>query len=60
VDPGGAIAAAIPYHHVVGAVVHASATTAEPGLLRHKIGQGLIVGEAGGGRSARVQAVECA
>lgn len=57
VDPGGAIAAAIPYRQVVGAVVHASASTAEPGLVEHRMGQGLIVGEPAGGRSPRVQRV---
>jgi 2-dehydropantoate 2-reductase len=57
VDPGGTIAAAIPFEHVAGAVVHASASTPEPGLVAHRMGQGLIVGEPGGGRSARVGAV---
>ena len=57
VDPGGHIAAAIPLPQVVGCVVHASTATAEPGLVVHRMGQGLHVGETGGGRSARVQAV---
>jgi len=57
VDPGGEIGAAIPADQVVGCVVHASASTAEPGLVLHKMGQGLIVGEPAGGRSDRVQAV---
>ncbi|MDE2368816.1 MAG: 2-dehydropantoate 2-reductase [Burkholderiales bacterium] len=57
VDPGGAVAAAIPLQRVVGCVVHASTSTPEPGLVQHKMGQGLIVGEAPGGLSARVQAV---
>ncbi|MBU6258487.1 MAG: 2-dehydropantoate 2-reductase [Burkholderiales bacterium] len=57
VDPGGAIAAAIPLQRVVGCVVHASTSTPEPGLVQHQMGQGLIVGEARGGKSARVQAV---
>lgn len=57
VDPGGGIAAALPAAQVVGCVVHASAATLEPGLVLHQRGQGLIVGEPGGGRSARVQAV---
>ena len=54
VDPGGAIAAAIPLERVVGCVVHASAAAPEPGLVRHRMGQGLIVGEARGGKSERV------
>jgi 2-dehydropantoate 2-reductase len=38
-------------------VVHASTSTPEPGLVEHKMGQGLIVGEPGGGTSARAQRV---
>ncbi len=57
VDPGGRIAAAIAYRRVLGCVVHASAATPEPGLVRHRMGQGLIVGEPGGGRSERAEAV---
>jgi 2-dehydropantoate 2-reductase len=54
VDPGGKIAAAIPFQHVVGCVVHASASTSEPGVVNHKMGRGLIIGEPAGGTSARV------
>ncbi len=57
VDPGGRIAEAIPLHHVVGCVVHASTFVAEPGLVQHKMGQGLIIGEPAGGLSERVQAL---
>jgi 2-dehydropantoate 2-reductase len=57
VDPGGGIAAAIPQAQVIGCVVHASTSTPEPGLVQHRMGQGLIVGEPLGGRSERVQAV---
>jgi 2-dehydropantoate 2-reductase len=57
VDPGGQIAAAIPFGKVLGCVVHASTSTSEPGLVQHKMGQGLIVGEAQGGTSTRVQQV---
>jgi 2-dehydropantoate 2-reductase len=57
VDPGGAIAAAIPFGQVVGCVVHASIELDEPGFVRHRMGQGLIVGEPQGGRSERVQRV---
>ena len=55
VDPHGAIGAAIPLANVVGCVVHASAATPEPGLVDHKMGRGLIVGEPGGGVSERVR-----
>ena len=57
VDPGGAVAAAIPFEQVLGCVVHASTSMPEPGLVRHRMGQGLILGEARGGRSERAQAV---
>jgi len=54
VDPGGAIAKAIPFSHVVGCVVHLSAATAEPGLVVHRNGMGLIVGEPDGSTSPRL------
>jgi len=57
VDPGGAIAAAIAFERVAGCVVHASAAAPEPGLVQHRQGEGLIVGEPAGGRSERVQRV---
>jgi 2-dehydropantoate 2-reductase len=59
VDPGGAIARAIPFERVLGCVVHVSASTPEPGLALHRVGRGLIVGEpdASRGRSERVQRV---
>jgi 2-dehydropantoate 2-reductase len=55
VDPAGRIAAAIPATQVIGCVVHASAATAAPGVTRHRMGRGLIVGEPGGGESERVR-----
>ena len=57
VDPGGVIAAAIPFERVVGCVVHASTASPEPGLVRHNMGQGLIVGEPAGGKSERVERI---
>jgi 2-dehydropantoate 2-reductase len=57
VDPGGRIAAAIPFESVLGCVVHASTSTPEPGLVQHRIGRGLIVGEPRGGQSERAQRV---
>jgi 2-dehydropantoate 2-reductase len=57
VDPGGVIDRAIAFERVLGCVVHASAAAPEPGLVQHKVGQGLIVGEPGGGRSQRAQRV---
>ncbi len=58
VDPGGLIAAAIPLGQVIGCVVHASTFTAGPGLVVHKMGQGLIVGEPLGGHSGRVDQLQ--
>ena len=57
IDPGGRIAAALPLAQVIGCVVHASTFTPEPGLVVHKMGQGLILGEPLGGASSRVQAL---
>jgi 2-dehydropantoate 2-reductase len=57
VDPGGVIAAAIPLRQVVGCVVHASAGVIEPGLVQHKAGDGVIIGEPAGGSSDRVSQV---
>lgn len=54
VDPGGLVAQAIPFAQVLGCVVHASTSTSEPGLVEHRMGQGLIVGEPSGGESPRV------
>ncbi|WP_418319160.1 2-dehydropantoate 2-reductase [Piscinibacter sakaiensis] len=57
VDPGGVIAAAIPFERVLGCVVHASTALAEPGVVLHRVGNGLIVGEPAGGRSPRAQRI---
>jgi 2-dehydropantoate 2-reductase len=58
IDPEGRIAKAIPAHHVLGCVVHASCSLDAPGVVRHHFGQGLILGEPAdqqGQVSARVQ-----
>lgn len=56
-DPDGRIAQALPLAQVVGCVVHASCAVEEPGLIRHHFGTGLILGEAHGQPSARVEAL---
>ncbi|CAN7312251.1 2-dehydropantoate 2-reductase [Variovorax paradoxus] len=56
-DPEGLVARNITSERVVGAVVHASTSTPEPGLVKHTMGQGLIVGEPSGGRSLRVHQI---
>jgi len=59
VDPGGRIAAQIGFGHVVGCVVHISASTPEPGMVEHAMGLGLTIGEpAGGSTSPRIAALE--
>nr|WP_315598810.1 2-dehydropantoate 2-reductase [uncultured Cupriavidus sp.] len=58
VDPGGHIAAAIPFEQVIGCVVHVSATVPEPGVVEHKMGNQLIVGEPFGGVTERVQRLQ--
>ncbi len=57
VDPGGRIGAAIPAAQTLGCVVHASALVREPGLVEHKMGRGLVIGEPGTATSARLQSV---
>jgi 2-dehydropantoate 2-reductase len=57
VDPGGAIDRAIPLRRVIGCVVHLSAATTEPGLVLHRGGNGLIIGEPDGSSSPRLKRV---
>jgi 2-dehydropantoate 2-reductase len=54
VDPGGAIAHAMPLDQVIGCVVHGSARSDGPGVVVHTAGKRLIIGEPAGGRSTRV------
>jgi 2-dehydropantoate 2-reductase len=58
IDPDGAIARAVPAHHVVGSVVHASCSLREPGFVAHHFGNKLIVGEPSGGRTPRIEALD--
>lgn len=57
VDPGGVVRDAIPLQQLLGCVVHASAASPEPGLVQHRMGQGLVIGEPAGGHSARAARV---
>lgn len=57
VDPGGRIGATFATSSVLGGVVHASCAVVEPGVVRHVMGNGLIVGEPAGGVSERVERV---
>ncbi len=55
VDPNGLLARHLPAHQTVGCVVHAAASSPEPGLVQHRMGRGLMLGECWGGHSPRVQ-----
>ncbi|MBU6193982.1 MAG: 2-dehydropantoate 2-reductase [Burkholderiales bacterium] len=57
IDPQGRLSQVLPASQTIGCVVHASASTPEPGLVQHRMGRGLILGEAWGGHSPRVQAL---
>ena len=57
VDPGGVIRALIPTERVIGCVVHASCSAPEPGLVRHAMGNGLIVGAPAGGHTPELDGV---
>jgi len=54
VDPGGVVAGLIPADRVIGCVVHASCATPEPGLVKHVMGMGLILGDPAGGQPAHI------
>jgi len=55
VDPDGSIARAVPAHHIVGCVVHASCSLKEPGFVQHHFGDKLIIGEPSGEKTPRVR-----
>jgi 2-dehydropantoate 2-reductase len=57
IDATGDINASIPAGNVIGCVVHAACSVDAPGVVRHKMGQRLIVGEPSGGVSARLAAL---
>ncbi len=57
IDPTCDITVAIPPACVIGCVVHAACSVDAPGVIRHKMGQRLIIGEPGGGMSARLKAL---
>ncbi|MFC4307875.1 2-dehydropantoate 2-reductase [Steroidobacter flavus] len=60
VDPDGRVTRLMPPARVLGGVVHASCSVQTPGCSIHKSGNGLIIGEPGGGTSARLEAVVAA
>ena len=54
VDPGGRIAAALPWRQVIGCVVHAACRRTAPNAIAVAHADKLILGEPGGGISERV------
>ncbi len=54
IDPNGTIAAAIPTRNVIGCVTHMSCSVPEPGLVLHKAGKRLIIGEPDGKQTERL------
>lgn len=57
VDPDGQLAAALPLSHLVGCVVHISSSTPAPGVIRHGMGHGMILGAPSGGTPPALQPV---
>ena len=57
VDPGGAIAAAIPAKNVVASIAYFATDIVEPGIIRHTEGNRLSLGEPDGTRSERCKAI---
>ena len=54
-DPDGKLSKAMPTDRIVGCVIHLAASTPEPGLISHNMGQRLILGEPGGRNTARTK-----
>lgn len=57
VDPGGAIAAAIPAKNVVASIAYFATELVEPGVIHHTEGNRLSLGEPDGTRSDRCKAI---
>jgi len=54
IDPEGTIAKAIPAPSVIGCAVHIAASVDEPGLIHHRNGRRLLIGEPNGQLTTRV------
>jgi 2-dehydropantoate 2-reductase len=57
IDPTGEIAASVASGNIIGCVVHAACSVDAPGVIRHKMGQRLIIGEPQGAGTARLTAL---
>jgi 2-dehydropantoate 2-reductase len=53
VDPGGAVARVLRPAQTLGCVVHLAAVSPRPGVVQHRMGNRLIVGDPAGGRTPR-------
>lgn len=60
IDPDGTIGNVIAPERTIGCVVHASCSADAPGVVRHKMGNKLIIGEARGGDSVRLRSLATA
>ena len=60
VDPGGAIAAAVPAERIIGSVVYPSAEIVEPGVIAHIEGDRFSIGELEGTTSERCRRLSSA
>ena len=56
-DPDGSLWRLLPPERVLGCVVYPAATVEAPGVVRHEYGNRFMLGELGGGKSARVDAI---
>jgi 2-dehydropantoate 2-reductase len=59
-DPAGTLSREMATDRIVGCVVHLAASTPEPGVVSHNMGNRLILGEPGGRNTARTQRLAAA
>ena len=59
-DPAGTLSREMATERIVGCVVHLAASTPEPGLVSHNMGNRLVLGEPGGRNTARTQRLAAA
>ena len=57
VDPGGAIARALPPDRVIGAVLYPWAEVVAPGIVEQSTSNRFVIGESDGSDSARIRAI---
>ncbi len=57
VDPGGVVSRSLPPERVIGCVVYPAAEVIEPGVVEHRYGDRVTLGEPDGSRSPRALAL---